>query len=91
MTEPGLSEICLYPQFTEGLTDVEFRYESIFGELRVRWEKTADRIEYQVTIPHGMAVRLGREARMQNAEGLWERHPEGTKLYSGKHQLRFDI
>lgn len=89
VTKPGLSEICLSPQFTEGLTDVEFSYECIYGTLTVKWKKAENYIDYQVTIPCGMTLRLGMDAKQENAENKWEHLLKGTYLYNGTHKLRF--
>lgn len=89
VTKAGLSEICLYPQFTDGLTDVDFRYESIFGSLHVKWEKKDGHIDYNVTVPCGMTLRVGRDAKIRGNENEWQPIEKGTGLYGGSYELRF--
>lgn len=87
--EAGFSRIRLYPQFTEGLTYVKFRYQSLFGELDVKWKKAEEGMEYQIEVPHGMTVELGEQAVLCYPDGFSVEVKMGTELGSGKWDLIF--
>lgn len=87
--EAGLSTIRLYPQFTEGLTHVEFKHQSLFGELEVKWKKTEEGILYQITVPHGMVIELGEDAGLYEQDGSHKKVAAGTEIGSGRWKLIF--
>lgn len=89
--EVGFSTILLYPQFTYGLTYVEFKHKSLFGELNIKWEKKEGTLIYQVDIPHGMTVELGEKAMLCEKEGNMIQAEEGTLLGSGEWKVIFSI
>ncbi len=56
--EPGFRSVKIAPEMTRGLDFAQMSYETGFGLLKVRWDKTEDGIRYDLEIPHGMTAQV---------------------------------
>jgi alpha-L-rhamnosidase len=55
---PGFSNILLQPHFVDGLDSVNVVYNSVKGEIRSSWKKTATGTRYEINIPANTTATL---------------------------------
>ena len=72
--DPGYHHAMISPQTGDAFDFAEGSYESVYGTLKVRWEKgeNADSRRLYITVPHNAAatIRLEKGAEQIEAEGL---------------------
>lgn len=69
---PGFRKIMIYPEVTDRISCVSFSYDTLFGEIKVRWEKAEEGYQYWLSIPHGMeAVVKGNKEIKEIGSGEW--------------------
>ncbi len=56
--KPGFRNVILKPNFVSGLDQFEAEYESIAGTLSSSWEKTRNKVSYEVVIPANSTATL---------------------------------
>lgn len=62
----------IYPEVTDRISCVSFSYDTLFGEIKVRWEKAEEGYQYWLSIPHGMeAVVKGNKEIKEIGSGEW--------------------
>lgn len=54
--EPGFRSVKIAPEMIRELDFAQMSYETVYGLLKVRWDKTVDGIRYDLEIPHGMTA-----------------------------------
>lgn len=73
---PGFGKVLVMPEATEGIGFAEFAYRTVYGWLRVKWEKSRDGLHYVIEVPHGMKVFFGEEEpRRELGSGVHELWP----------------
>jgi len=73
---PGYEKIIIDPVMMDGFDWVEGSHETPFGKVSVRWEKSAGKVNIDVTVPPGCSAVV--------------KTPSGEKtLTSGKHRVSF--
>ena len=62
----------IYPEAAKELSFVSFSYDTMFGELNVKWEKMENGFSFQLTIPHGMMAEVKGEKEVRiTGSGEW--------------------
>lgn len=70
---PGFKKVRIYPEAVEGISHAELSYETMFGELAVKWERKEGKIACWMKIPHGMTVVVGEDSAEVLGSGEWTR------------------
>lgn len=69
---PGFEKIRIYPELINRLEWSDMAYETVFGLLNVHWEKNRNRLDYKLTIPHGVrAVIENNGQTLEVGSGQW--------------------
>lgn len=58
---PGFGEALVWPEAVEGISFAAISHRTMYGWLKVRWEKAEGRMRFHIEVPHGMRVRLGKD------------------------------
>ncbi|MEG1847746.1 MAG: family 78 glycoside hydrolase catalytic domain [Lachnospiraceae bacterium] len=95
---PGYKQAFLYPRIGGGLTAVKATYSSVYGELRLAWNKEKSKIILQIEIPHNTTakIRLEAVAEITETAGIaFLSTEDGTKdrigiAGSGSYEIHYD-
>ncbi len=87
--KPGFKNIILKPNFVEGLKHFSAKHESLYGEIVSAWEKSGDKITYNVTIPANSTatVSLGAKGLKENNKDISENKNIRVVQNSGGHTV----
>ncbi|MCD8217293.1 MAG: glycoside hydrolase family 78 protein [Clostridiales bacterium] len=93
---PGYKHYYVQPQIGGGLDWAEVSYESIYGKIVNRWEKSENQVILNVTVPVNAAatICLKQAAEVTETDGLQaEKTSEGYCLEAsaGTYRIRFSI
>jgi alpha-L-rhamnosidase len=78
-SEPGYRRFSVCPQIPEGITWAKTTKETPYGTIIVRWEKTGDKVNIDLTVPVGATADVS--VAGSNVEPI--------TVSSGRHQLKF--
>ena len=82
----GFSRFSLSPKPTAKLTFAEGRVPTCHGPIDVRWERTADGYDFDLTVPPGTEAEvIPPEGRVVSVDG---QAGDGRRLAPGRHRLR---
>lgn len=56
--QPGFKNILLKPHFVKGLDHFEATHDGPYGTIRSAWQRSGDRIRYEVTVPANSTAHL---------------------------------
>ncbi len=94
--QPGYKHFFVQPLLGGGLDWVELSYESVYGTIGIRWERTGDDVTLQVNVPANTTatIRLRQATDVTDSDGLTiTKAAEGYTLEAGAgdYKIHFNI